>query len=162
MWTKWLMIAALFVAPGVAVADTKTDLQGRYDAMKAAMGAHDGAAVQAFLAPGFTSIDVGGQSENATQMIAEVLALKPDPNKKSKTKLLAVIVNGDTAEVEQAYEMTTQRTGADGVTHAVDLKAQSHDVWKMVGTNWLLASTRTEQMDYAIDGKTIVHKSASQ
>ncbi len=161
MQTKVLIIAALMMVPSVACADTKADLQNRYDTLKAAMAAHDGPAIQAMLTTDFKAIDVTGQSEDATQMIAEVQTLKSDPNKKSQTTLLSVTVNGDTAEVEQAYDMTTQKTGADGQAHAVELKTQSHDTWKKIGASWLLSSTRTEQMNYAVDGKTVMHKAAA-
>ena len=157
-----LMLAVVFlVMPSFALADTKVDLHSRYDTLKAAMAAHDGAAIQALLTPDFKSIDVTGQTENTAQMIAEVEALKPDPNKTSRTTLLSVAVSGSVANVEQRYEMNTQKVGTDGQIHAVKLTTQSHDIWNMSGANWLISSTQTEQMDYAVDGKVVMHKSAS-
>jgi hypothetical protein len=152
--------ALLLILPTFAFADITADLKSRYDAMKTAMAARDGAAIQALLAPDFKSVDINGQTENADQMIVEVQALKPDPNKTSETTLKSVQVNGDKAVVEQLYEMNTRKTGADGQMHAIKLTTQSRDVWKKSADNWLMLSTQTEQMDYTVDGKVIMHKQA--
>lgn len=120
-----------------AVADVKADLETQYAAMKLAMAAHDGTALRALLAPDFQSIDISGHTESADDMIAEVAALKADPNKQSHTTLTSVDVADNTASVEQTYEMTTQKAGNDGQNHAIRLTTQSHDIWKLEGGKWL-------------------------
>jgi hypothetical protein len=162
MRIKALIMAASIAVPSVACADTTADLQSRYDAMKAAMAARDSSAIRALLTSDFTATDIIGETENAAQMIAGVQLLKPDPDKKTQTTLLSVTVNGDTAEVEQTYDITAQKTGANGQVYAVELKTQSHDTWKKIGASWLLSSTRTEHLDYSVNGKIIMHKEAGQ
>ncbi len=50
------VIAALCLS-GFAPYDLKSTLQVRYDALKAAIAAHDGSAITAILTPDFTSVD---------------------------------------------------------------------------------------------------------
>jgi hypothetical protein len=114
---------------GFAQDDLRSVLQARYDAMKAAMAAHDGASIATLLAPDFASQDTRGQSETAAQMIDEVNQLRPDPNKTSVTTLEAVTRQGDTATVQQRYDMRTTRPGPDGAPHKIELVTLSTDTW---------------------------------
>lgn len=136
----------------------KAALQSRYAAMKSAMAAHDGAAVTAILAPDFTSIDVLGQSEGAAQMIGEVNALKPDPNKSSETTLLSISPAANSAVVKQRYDMKTIKTAADGSQHSVELITLSTDSWTKSAGAWLLQRTVTNEMSYYKDGQLVMHK----
>jgi hypothetical protein len=138
--------------------DLKATLEARYAAMKAAMAAHDDAAVSALLAPGFASVDVTGSVETADQMIAEVDTLQPDPNKTSTTMLTSVKQAGDTATVEQRYEMRTVRMGPDGASHKVDLVTLSTDTWVSQKGVWLLSKTVTDELTYSVDGNVTAHR----
>ncbi len=79
---------------GAADDSLRAALQSRYADMKAAMAAHDAAALAAVLAPDFVSVDVSGQSKGASQVIADVNALKPDPNRTSETTLISITPGG--------------------------------------------------------------------
>src|SRR5437870_1802713 len=86
----WCVVCGVTVSTAWSADDSLREaLQSRYTAMKAAMAAHDGAAMAAILAPNFVSVDLSGHSETAFQMIAEVNGLKPDPNKSSTTTLVS-------------------------------------------------------------------------
>lgn len=126
--------------------------------MKAATAAHDGSAISSLLAPDFVSLDVSGQSETASQMIAEVSALKPDPNKVSTTTLVSLNPVGNAVTAEQQYDMKTVRVGADGVAHQVRLVTLSTDTWVNSGSSWLLQRTVTDDMSLFRDGQLVAHK----
>lgn len=161
MLMKIVAIAALLIAPNVPVAVTNSDLQDRYVAAQIAMARHDGAALQGLLSPDFKSIDLDGQSESAAELISAVQTRKiQGRDEKVQMTPLSMNIVGNTADVEAVNEITTQEYAA-GQAHAVHVTVRSHDVWKRVGTSWLLALTRAEQMDVAVDGKTVDHKSAT-
>lgn len=148
-------------APAAALAnneDLRAMLQSRYTAMKVAMSAHDGAAIEAILAPDFQGIDISGQSETAKQMIAEVDALKPDPNKASTTTLISVNLLPNEAIVIQRYDMKTIRDAFDGSAHNIELVTLSKDTWVDNKGVWLIKRTVTNELSLFRDGKLIVHK----
>jgi hypothetical protein len=156
------LIVACSVSPTCGVfaqTNLKATLEARYAAMKAAMTTHDGSALSKLLAPDFASVDVSGNAQSADQMIAEVGALKPDPNKTSTTTLTTVSQVGDTATVEQRYEMHTIKAGPDGVSHKIDLVALSTDTWIHPKGVWLLSKTMTDELTYSVDGKIVARKS---
>jgi Domain of unknown function (DUF4440) len=126
--------------------------------MKAAMAAHDGAAMAAIFAPDFTSVDVSGQSKTASQVISEVNDLKPDPNKSSETTLISISPAANVATVEQRYDMKTVRTAADGTQHNVELVTLSTDTWIRRGGVWLIERTVTNELSYFVDGRLGQHK----
>jgi len=152
--------AAALMVSSVHASDEslKVALQARYDAMKSAMAAHDEAAVASILAQGFTSVDVLGQVEGGPQMIAEVNALKPDPNRVSKTTLLTVAPAPGKVTVEQRYDMKTTKTGADGVAHKIELITLSTDTWVTSAGVWLMERTVTNELSYFNDGNLVAHK----
>jgi hypothetical protein len=139
----------------------KLVLQSRYAAMKAAMAAHNGLAIAAILAPDFVSIGVMGQSETASQMIAEVNGLMPDPNKSSETTLMSVIPAANAVTVEQRYDMKTIRTATDGTQHNVELITISTDTWIKPAGAWLIERTVTNEMSLFRDGQLVGHKKKS-
>jgi len=126
--------------------------------MKAAMEAHDGAAIAAILAPNFESVDLSGHSETAAQMIAEVNDLKPDPKKSSTTTLLSVDSAATSVTVVQRYDMKTIRTDPDGTAHNVELVTVSTDTWTKPANAWLINKTVTDELSYFKDGKLIAHQ----
>ena len=151
----WLSIETASVA---AEENLKEALQARYGAMKVAMAAHDGSAIGALLAPDFESVDISGEPQTASQMIAEVSGLKSDPNKVSVTTLAAVRLVAGKATVEQNYDMKTARVGNDGVAHPVRLTTSSTDTWVKSGDSWLLQRTVTNEMFLFKDNRLVVHK----
>jgi ketosteroid isomerase-like protein len=155
-----LSIASIAAGSGAGFADepAKAVLQGRYAAMKMAMAAHDAAAIERMLAPGFVSIDVTGQPESGTQMIAEVIALKSDPNKSSETTLLSVVRTVSGVTVEQRYDMKTVKSDADGTPHDIELVALSTDTWVKSADIWLIERSVTNELSLFRDGQLVAHK----
>lgn len=154
-----VLFAALAISGACAQEDvTRSALESRYAAMKSAMAAKNGEAISAILAEDFVSVDISGKTGNASQVIQEVLALPFDPNKASKTTLTSIKTDADKAMVEQRYDMKTKKNDQNGNSHDVELITSSSDTWVSKKGVWLLQRTETKQMDYTIDGKTVVHK----
>src|SRR5262249_7723138 len=106
----------------------------------------------------FVSVDSSNQSEDAARMIQQVVALPLDPNKDSHTTLTNITSTGDTAVVEQRYDMTTKRNGRDGKMQDVKMTTLSTDTWVNSNGFWRLKRTVTNQIDYAINGQAVMHK----
>ena len=160
-----LIVTSVFLASGLAATtggaradDLKGTLKARYEAMKAAMAAHDGAAVAAILAPDFTSVDVVGNRTGGADMIREVNSLKSDPNKVSQTDLISVQPKPGYAIVEQRYEMNTIKMGTDGKKHHIELVTLSTDKWVKPKAEWLIEQTVTDEVSYFLDGRRVMHK----
>jgi ketosteroid isomerase-like protein len=143
---------------GSADDSLRAALQSRYADMKAALAAHDAAALTAIFAPDFVSVDVSGQSKGGSQVIADVNALKPDPNKTSETTLISIIPGANAVTVEQRYDMKTVRTAADGTKHNKELVALSTDSWVKPADAWLIQRTVTNELSFFNDGQLILHK----
>jgi ketosteroid isomerase-like protein len=142
----------------VAEPDLQPRLEAQYGALKAAMAARDSNAISALLTPDFVSVDSSNQSKDATKMIQETAALPLDPNKDSHTTLTDVNSNGDTAVVEQRYDMTTKKIGRDGNMQDIKMTTLSTDTWVNSNGFWRLKRTVTNQLDVAINGQTVIHK----
>lgn len=163
-----LVIFLIFCLPFGATAQNKAQansddslrpvLEGRYASMKSATAVRDGKAISEILAPDFISEDASGQKENAETMIQEVLALPKDPLKVSSTTILSIKVSADSATVDQRYDMKTTKAGPDGNKRDVEMMALSSDTWIKSKDTWLLQKTVTNQMDYSVNGKVLVHK----
>lgn len=163
-WACALVLALLLPPISGASADPalNAEFQGRYADMKVAMGAHDANAIAALLSPDFISIDVSGKPEAAAEMIAEVNAMKPDPNKTSQTTIVSAVADGAKATVRQQYDMHTVRAGPDGGAHRVDLTTLSTDTWVKSQSGWLLSKTVTNELTYSIDGKIVTRRTDGQ
>jgi hypothetical protein len=155
----------LFVLASAACAGARaqTDalkpiFQERYAAMKTAMESHNDKALTAMLAPGFTSVDVNGQTEDAAGMIAEVDALKIDPNRVSTTTILSVTPVDNGVVVRQRYDMKKTKAALDGLPQHIELITDSTDTWIKGPRAWVLSRTQTDTMDYFVNGQRLVHK----
>jgi ketosteroid isomerase-like protein len=155
-----LSLAFVSAGPLASRADNalRAALESRYADMKAAMAAHDSAAIAAILAPDFASVDVSGQSKGASEMIAAVTAVKPDPNRSSETTLISVTPAGDAVTVEQRYHMKSVATAADGTQHSVELVTLSTDSWVKPADVWLIQRTVTNELSLLRDGQVVMHK----
>ena len=132
--------------------------ESRYAAMKSAMAARDAKAISEILAPDFVSEDTSGQKENADTMIKEVVALPTDPLKVSTTTILSIKVDNDRATVDQRYDMKSTKAGPDGNKRDTELTSVSTDTWIRLNDIWLLQRTVTNQMDYSVNRKLLIHK----
>jgi ketosteroid isomerase-like protein len=156
---------ALFVAcvPAGPIASRADDtlrsaLESRYADMKAAIAARDSAAIASILAPDFASVNVSGQSKGASQVIADVNAMKPDPNRSSETTLISITPTANTVTIGQRYHMKTVVTVADGTQHTVELVTVSTDNWVKPADLWLLQRTVTNELSLFRDGQLVSHK----
>jgi hypothetical protein len=91
-------------------------------------------------------------------MLQDVVALPKDPLKLTNTTILSIKVHEDSAILNQRYDMKTTKTGPDGSKRDVDLISVSTDTWIKSKDTWLLRKTVTNQMDYFVNGKPLVHK----
>ncbi|HEY1891845.1 MAG TPA: DUF4440 domain-containing protein [Steroidobacteraceae bacterium] len=150
----------MFAVTGLSAhqSSLRDSLQARYAQMKHAMEAHDAQAVTAILAPGFVSLELDGKTESADQMVQDVKTLPSDPARSSQTTLLSIRSTKRDAVVEQRYTMKTRKRSQDGTEHRVELVAVSTDTWILSHGAWLLQRTVTDQLDYYIDGKQVMHQ----
>lgn len=136
----------------------KAALQSRYADMKAAMAARDAAAIAAIFAPDFVSVEVSGQSRDASQVIADLTAMKSDPDKTSETTLLSITPGPNAVTVEQRYDMKSIVTAADGRRYNIELVALSTDTWIKPADVWLIQRTVTNELSFFSNGQLIGHK----
>jgi len=154
----FLVLSVAYVPAGAADDSLRVALQSRYADLKAAIAARDAAALSAIFAPDFVSVDVSGQSKVASQVIADLNAVKPDPNKTSETALISITPAADSLTVEQRYDMKTVKTAADGTQHNMELVALSTDSWIKPADVWLIRRTVTNELSFFNDGQLVMHK----
>ena len=161
---KLVLLGAVFLSAPAMCQDAggslRAELTGRYAAMKTAMASKDEHAIRSLLADGFVSVDVGGDSENATDMIGEVLALPRDPSRQSKTTIVSVTGDGRTAVVKQRFNMTKKVTAPDGTQKSAELSTLSTDEWVKDKGTWRIISTATKQLRYSVDGVILANRTS--
>lgn len=152
-----LMGAALacLVAPGIAWADTKSEIEARYEQLRDAMDSREGARIKPLLAPDFVRTDLGNNVMSADELIAGLAKIPVDPDRKSETTLQSVTVDGNTAEVVQEQVASDTREGRDGKVHVFGTKSLSHDTWVQGDGGWLLKATQAQSTAITRDGVTI-------
>jgi len=155
-----LLILALLALPGRAThaqdATLHETLQLRYAVIHAAMAARDAGALGSLLAPDFRGEELSGKVQSRADMLAELAALPPRAaGDQGKTTLISVTPHGETIEVVQRYRNTSQKGEPP---RNVELVMQSTDTWTHVGDTWLLSRTRSDTLDYFVDGKQVLHK----
>jgi hypothetical protein len=152
-----LMGAALacMVAPGIAWADTRSEIEARYEQLRDAMDSREGARIKPLLAPDFVRTDLGNNTMTADQLIAGLAKIPADPDRKSETTLQSVTVDGKTAEVVQEQVASDTREGRDGKVHVFGTRSLSHDTWVQSGEGWLLKATQAQSTAITRDGVTI-------
>jgi len=91
-------------------------------------------------------------------MLSKVRAIPDDPHRKSNTTILSIARHGDAATVVQQFQMTTIKSQAGSPDQAVELVANSTDMWILVKGVWLLKRTVTNEIQYKVDGREVVHK----
>jgi uncharacterized protein DUF4440 len=158
---KLVFIAGVLLASPAACQQNsalREQLASRYAAMKTAMANKDEGAIRALLADGFTSVDANGKSEDADEMISEVVALPADTSRHSETTITSVKADKRTALVQQRYDMTSKKTDPNGAGKSIALSTLSTDTWVNVDGTWRIARTVTRQLDYSVDGVTLAHQ----
>ncbi|KPH59612.1 nuclear transport factor 2 family protein [Novosphingobium sp. ST904] len=152
--SRILLAAALGCAlvPGIALADTKGDIEARYEQLRVAMDSREPAQIKPLLAADFVRTDLGGNKMSAEQMIEGLTMVPVDPDRKSATTVQSVTLKGDVAEVDQQQVASDTREGRDGQTHTFGMTSISHDTWVKSEKGWLLRTTETQSMTISRDG----------
>jgi ketosteroid isomerase-like protein len=139
-------------------ASVTAEIQARYDALGQILTAKDWDAMRAMEAPGYLSIDVDGKVVTGEEEIAQVQNLPAMDDKVSKTSVVSLQLEGDTAFVEQRVDLSFTQADANGRKHRIDVHALSSDVWKRIDGQWLIFKTTTNQIDMALDGTNFKHE----
>ena len=150
-------MSLLVVQPVSAKDDAlRAALSQRYAAIKTAMAARDTRALGALLTPDFRSEELDGKVQGRADLMAELASLPPQATTgESETTLSSVTRHGGTVQLQQRYSHTTHKGQPP---HAIELVTVSSDTWTRVQGNWLLSRTRTDSIDYQVDGKAVMHK----
>ena len=139
-------------------ADSTTTFERIYAAFRQAIDRKDSKSIEAMLAPGFVSEDVSGKIQSADQLLSSLNAPAKDPSIQSQTTVISADTKGDLATVLQRYHATSNKLAADGQAKPIEIIAQSTDTWCRIDGLWKLQKTVTEQIDYRVSGKLVVHK----
>jgi hypothetical protein len=91
-------------------------------------------------------------------VIADLNAVKPDPNKTSETTLISITPAANSLTVEQRYDMKTVRIAADGTQHNMELVSLSTDSWVKPADVWLIQRTVMNELSFFNDGQLVAHK----
>jgi hypothetical protein len=141
-----------------SVAPTRQGFEKLYAAIHVTNERKDRVGYASFLAPDFASEDTSGHVASKEDALAALEALSPDPIRKSHTTVLSVHSDGQTAAVTQRFRMTTKRPATGGRVESVELDALSDDTWVKTGSGWKISRTVTRQVDFIVDGRTVMHK----
>jgi len=163
------VVVVLLTSPGRGWAEpaltpdsVKKALETRYAALKPAMAERDRSAMAALMTADFVSEDVSGKTTTFDQMVLELAQVPKDPSRSSDTTVLAVKLTGDTATVRQRYHMSSTKLGPDAATkQAIEMDTLSTDTWVQTNGVWLMKRTVTEEVNYRVDGRLVVHRERS-
>lgn len=155
------LATAALIAPAHAQTDAKAEFQARYTALRAAMEAHDAAAIGKIFAPDYQITDLSGDTHPGSELIERMnkMAARPaDPSRHAETKVLSATIAGNTATVDQQLVAGGKRAGDDGVEHTMEMVAQSTDTWVKTGDDWKLARTVQVSRTVKRDGEVFFHQ----
>ncbi len=152
--TRLLLSLALGWAfvPGLAQADTRSDIEARYEQLRAAMDSREADRIKPLLAGDFVRTDLGENKMSADELIAGLAKIPVDPDRTSKTTIQSVTVNGKTVEVVQQQVAIDKRQGRDGETHTFGTTSLSRDTWVQSDKGWLLKATDAQSTTITRDG----------
>lgn len=151
----------LIASPVLAQDDAKAQFQARYVALRAAMEAHDAAAVGKVFAPGYTMTDIRGEVHDGAEVLdrlAKLAGKSADPSRRAATTVLSASIIGDTATVEQQLSAGGKRAGDDGQEHTMEVIAISSDTWVRQGGTWRLQKSVQKDMTIKRDGEVFFHQ----
>lgn len=129
-----------------------------YAKLHSAMDVKDAKAVGTMLAPGFESEDISGEVKSRAGMLEGVSKLEDDPNRKARTVVEKVVVQGKQARVIQRYRMTTIGSLNGVPNQAIDFFAVSEDTWINTAGGWKLQRTVTRQLDLSSNGRNVMRQ----
>jgi hypothetical protein len=156
-----LIAGALTAGSKFALADDEAlrpQFELLYAQLKTAMAKRDQAAIRALLEPDFVSMELSGDVKTVDQLIADLSVLPVDPAKKSETTVVSIDATDDRASVVQTYHMTSIKKPWFGKAYPLEIIARSTDEWHRHGNAWLMAKTRTDELEMRENGATTIHK----
>lgn len=156
LWALGVLVAVMAGLPGLALADTRSELQARYNVLAAAMSSGNSKAAAGLLAPGFEYVDINGRPKAAKAFVAMVGPPVAHPKFKMVMTVVSVTGTADAATVEQKLEIADPATGK--VIRDNIWIIYSQDVWKKVKTGWVLQSMHQDKADRIADGKVVMHR----
>ncbi|WP_296674809.1 nuclear transport factor 2 family protein [Novosphingobium sp.] len=148
--------SVMLVTPVFAQADTSAQFQARYTELRAAVEAHDTAAIGKIFAPDYQMTDIRGDNHTGAEVLERMQKMagrSADPSRKVETTVLAAMVSGDTATVEQQLVGGGKRAGDDGAEHTMELVVKSTDTWVKRGDGWVLSKSVQTGMTVKRDGE---------
>ena len=162
--TPWLggIVAVALATSAAAQEDPKALFQARYDAFRSAVIAQDQAALGTILAPGYTLIDIQGETRDAatiTGMMARMGSAGAGGERTMTTTVLEAAINGSTATVKQQLSAAGKRTGPDGNEMSMEMQIVSDDTWVKSGEVWLLKSSVQKDFVVKRDGEVFYKQS---
>lgn len=164
--TPWLGAAAALAIVSTASAqeDPKALFQSRYDAFRSAVIAQDQVALGAILAPGYTMVDIQGETRDATAITGMMQRMgaggsQAGGGRNMATTVLDATINGGTATVKQQLAAAGKRTGPDGAEMSLEILILSDDTWVKSGDAWLLKSSVQKDLTVKRDGEVFFKQS---
>jgi hypothetical protein len=154
-------LAAMLIAQAVSAqspSNLRSQLEGRYAAMRSAIESKDEAAIHSILADGVVNVDVDGNALNEAQMMKRLPDLPNDAVRQSHVTILSVRGDERAAVVKQRSVTSRNVKDSDGSEKRAVVSAVSRDNWLNENGSWRLARTVTLTLDARVDGKTLVHK----
>ena len=150
------LLAAVLPPCGSASADPGADalrktIEARYAALDRAEAARDGAAIAAIFAPNFVSVDVGGKTLSAAEVVATELKTPPDAARSVKGTMRSL----RRVENRVVVEMQTETRWSEADSHRYALVSRTTDVWVKRGPAWRMARTAVDEFTFFQDGRQL-------
>ena len=166
MRTPITTLVALVLIAGMSpafakVTNVRHDIEARYAAILTAAKAKNWDELRAILAPDYRSLDIDGQGISRDTEIAQDQEAPDVSNERSRIDILSLKLDGDRAEVEQAFSSHFTEQGDDGKAHRIAVVALSSDIWRKTDGKWLCVQTVTTQSFVTVDGQPAAHDVAS-
>lgn len=153
-----LLVACALGCRGAALASGDDALQGalqdRYKALNAAMVLGDDRRLTTFVAPNFVGIAIDGERGGVKQTIGFGL-LPVDPHSVFTTTLSSLRQLGDTVVVNQRLDIKTTEANCGGQEQRVEYVAYSIDTWIKANGTWVLQRSKTQRLEYYVNGEQI-------
>lgn len=154
-----ILICLSLSLPGMAA---ETELNGQfaavYAALKKAMSDHDRNGISAIMAADFKSIQLDNSTKGRDELIASMMAAKPNPKRESHTDIVSAIERDGIAEVKQRYLATFDRAPAGGPPQVIELVSVSTDRWARQGSSWVCHQSRTDEIQVSLNGQVKMHQ----
>ena len=161
---SWLggAVAVALATAATAQDDPAALFQTRYDAFRSAVIGQDQAALGTILAPGYTLIDIQGETRDAATITATMARMGSAGAGGERTMTMTVLgatITGSAATVKQQLSAAGKRAGPDGAEMTIEMQIVSDDTWIKAGEAWLLKSSVQKELVVKRDGEVFFKQS---